>query len=392
MKSKLLTILHLISATIAIPVLGATTGIQARLDIAPAHVLPGLPAMFIVSLSNRDTAAHSIANVLRLRVTPASGAEFVVRWGSVREDSGVPGAPDVVVLAPGQTRELFFPATETLMNNEAFWDVRLTVPGTYDLRMDLGDGFDISTSTVRLKVDQPSGDDLAVWQLMQQKSGGGWPVDRWLGDTIASKFPRSTYARATIFLSAGSQLRSLLPAAIDGLSGPTRDDLRLLLISQLQDAASKAFHAGDRKSGNDLTKQALQQIDQLRKEAVTAYASGQADEALARITAGSAIRDADPNMRYRKLIPLAACRDNDGTLLFGYQNDNKWPIVKHVGGDNHFDPSPGDRGQTTVFQPGKHKKAFIAAVLPNEVLKWILDDNVASLTASAAKKCSDEDD
>ena len=83
---------------------------------------------------------------------------------------------------------------------------------------------------------------------------------------------------------------------------------------------------------------------------------------------------------------------HDGTLLFGYQNDNKWPIVKHVGGDNHFDPSPGDRGQPTIFQPGKHQKAFTPAVLPNEILKWALDDNVVTVPASAAKKCGDGDD
>ena len=61
--------------------------------------------MFIISLSNRDAALHSVANVLRLDATPASGTAVIVRWGGVREDSSIPGAADVVVLAPEAIRD-----------------------------------------------------------------------------------------------------------------------------------------------------------------------------------------------------------------------------------------------------------------------------------------------
>ncbi len=383
-------------ASVGVSAAGSVTWIEARFDVAPAHVLPGLPAMFTLALSNRDTAPHSVANILRLRATPSSAPGFIVLWGGVAEGVSIPFTDDIVLLAPSQTREFYFPANEVLALNEAFWDERLTIPGTYYLQMELGDGFDVLTNTVRLVVDQPAGDDLAVWQLMQKKTGGGWPVERWsFGDTPAPQFPHSTYARATLFLwlMPRTQLRAALPAALDALSGPTRDDLRLLLISLTKSAAAEAFHSGDRKTGNGLTKQAQKQIEQLKHEAATGYAAAQADEALAKITAEIAIRDADPNERprFHKLLPLAPCRAGDGALMFGYQNDNDWPIVNYAGTDNHFDPAPADRGQVIIFQPGRHKKAFTVARLPNEALKWILDGNTAALSADA-KKCAEGDD
>ena len=161
MSKRLFTTTILAVAVASVSVVSATNGIQARLDVTPAHVLPGLPAMFTLAVSNRDTAPHSIDNVMRLKVTPASGPAFFVNWGGSYEGGAFADGGEDIVLAPGQTREFYFPATEVLIDG-AFSDERLTVPGSYDLRMELGAGFDVLTNTAHLKVDQPAGDDLAV--------------------------------------------------------------------------------------------------------------------------------------------------------------------------------------------------------------------------------------
>jgi len=55
--------------------------------------------------------------------------------------------------------------------------------------------------------------------------------------------------------------------------------------------------------------------------------------------------------------PILECvvNNQDGTYTahFGYLNENDESIEIPVGGDNKFTPSPQDRGQTTIFEPGR---------------------------------------
>ena len=100
--------------------LPARAAVQARLDVAPAEVLPGLPAMFTLTLSNREATAQSVLAFIRLNATPATGSRFVVLWGGVGEETLIRGADDTIVLRPGESREFHFPAGESLAANTAF--------------------------------------------------------------------------------------------------------------------------------------------------------------------------------------------------------------------------------------------------------------------------------
>lgn len=66
--------------------------------------------------------------------------------------------------------------------------------------------------------------------------------------------------------------------------------------------------------------------------------------------------------------------NDDGTavLVFGYYNHNAVAVEIPAGEANGFDPGPADRGQPTVFEPGRHRNVCLI-VLPADYegnLSW----------------------
>lgn len=66
--------------------------------------------------------------------------------------------------------------------------------------------------------------------------------------------------------------------------------------------------------------------------------------------------------------------NDDGTavLVFGYYNHNAVAVEIPAGEENGFDPGPADRGQPTVFEPGRHRNVCLV-VLPADYegnLRW----------------------
>ena len=66
--------------------------------------------------------------------------------------------------------------------------------------------------------------------------------------------------------------------------------------------------------------------------------------------------------------------NDDGTavLVFGYFNHNSVAVEIAPGAENGFDPGPADRGQPTVFEPGRQRNVCLI-VLPADHegnLRW----------------------
>ncbi|MYA08860.1 MAG: hypothetical protein F4060_04360 [Holophagales bacterium] len=66
--------------------------------------------------------------------------------------------------------------------------------------------------------------------------------------------------------------------------------------------------------------------------------------------------------------------NDDGTavLVFGYYNHNSVAVEIPAGEANRFDPGPADRGQPTVFEPGRQRNVCLI-VLPADYegnLSW----------------------
>jgi hypothetical protein len=80
--------------------------------------------------------------------------------------------------------------------------------------------------------------------------------------------------------------------------------------------------------------------------------------------------------------------NNTYTAYFGYRNNTSETVTIPVGSNNRFQPAPADRGQPTVFQPGRSplwpNSAFAVRFDGNE-LTWRLGNAEVSASASSPR-------
>lgn len=84
------------------------------------------------------------------------------------------------------------------------------------------------------------------------------------------------------------------------------------------------------------------------------------------------------------ITPLVECVKNNGggsyTAKFGYRNDNTKSVFIPVGTNNKFSPTPENRGQPTIFLPGRVYEVF-SVNFDGRNLVW----NIFSKKATASK-------
>jgi hypothetical protein len=78
--------------------------------------------------------------------------------------------------------------------------------------------------------------------------------------------------------------------------------------------------------------------------------------------------------------------DGSYTAYFGYKNDNSGPVAIPVGGQNKFSPNPAERGQPTVFQPGRQVGVF-SVLFNGSNLVWTLNGRMATASTNPAQAC-----
>ena len=66
---------------------------------------------------------------------------------------------------------------------------------------------------------------------------------------------------------------------------------------------------------------------------------------------------ADALGAFQPVRPILECVTQEGpsqyTAVYGYRNENAFPLIIPIGTRNKFTPLPQDRGQPTVFWPGR---------------------------------------
>lgn len=105
----------------------------------------------------------------------------------------------------------------------------------------------------------------------------------------------------------------------------------------------------------------------------------------------------NPNLNEEKISPILECVEQIGETTykayFGYLNENDEDITIDIGPENKFTPSPQDRDQPTIFQPGRNYSAFNVTFNGNNLV-WTLtgpDGNTRTATASAnSPPCSSD--
>jgi len=108
------------------------------------------------------------------------------------------------------------------------------------------------------------------------------------------------------------------------------------------------------------------------------------------------VSDHDPQVARFKLTPatnfpvrpvlecVAAREDGTYSAFFGYKNENAFAYTIPIGNKNRFVPGPSNRGQPTVFQPGRVQAAFEVAFDGN-ALVWVLNGRTATASRNSAR-------
>lgn len=239
MRRMLIVTMLLASASAVIlspPAVAGTKEIRVRAEIEtiPTRVLPGIPAIFRVSLQNEGRSAVIVENGAILEAALGDGGFFQLRWQG-EERSGMfsePAGP--IRLAAGEHRRFLFGSSMETFENIWFSDTRLCRPGVVRLRFRLGAVVDdnrdslerendayslleqqplteiVSAVTV-LEIEQPKGVDREAWRYLEEAGRGVWCGSHWLTEqaaleTILQRWPDSRYAPyAALSLSVGRE-------------------------------------------------------------------------------------------------------------------------------------------------------------------------------------------
>lgn len=94
---------------------------------------------------------------------------------------------------------------------------------------------------------------------------------------------------------------------------------------------------------------------------------------------------------FPKISPVLECVRENGngtyTASWGYNNPTAFTFTIPVGPENKFSPAPEDRGQPTVFGPGRDFNAFTVTVSNSTNLVWTLTSKTAT-AGSGSSVCN----
>jgi hypothetical protein len=418
------TLTLLILAFVVTGVSAADEPPRVSLTLLPDTILPGLPAGFLLTITNLSARPEVIAQAASLKVTGPSGTFNAL---------GLRGSPminlpsdqmekcnsaECFTLPPNGQRQLYLRFGPLLVENEFFADRRLSSPGRYALEVTLlvlnlpgSDMSEIHSDTQTLTIQQPAGADLAVYNFLQQTSGGrGWIPADWLNTReavirqIRTAYQTSGYIAwlGAINLDPRASLSTELAQLDSALGGnppaAVRDELLLAKGGLLQGASDSAsFSERDADKAATLAGQARVVLTQLVDVALTDYTRSHAADALSHLLTPAlalaniqflAALDAPAPAR---VVPRVECVTKGAgqsfSARFGYSNPNCVIKVLQIGADNQVTPAPRQQGQPLVFKPGDHASVFVGTS-PGGELKWHLDGSTATATADFSTRCT----
>lgn len=388
-------------------------GLSATIHITPEHVLPGLPVGFDVLLVNASTSDASILTTVGLRVVPPTGEPFDTQD---RDALNVePFAADVV-LAANSTRS-FLIAASPLTGAPAFFnDSRLTTPGHYALRLVLHrkvpgseDGAldPVLSNEVTLTVEQPHGEDLTVWQRMQQVvapkawNAGEWQYARDLVSEICRNHPHSRYVQDVVSLLAVRDAEWLDIAdeaiAIDP-SSVQAEFIRLGMAGVHWNMYQEALGAWDIETALLENAESIRIKKEVARTTHSPYVLALANRGLELAQTDAEVRAifdaklASLRPATDPVIPGVDCIekgiDRGGFVVrFNYSLAGTGAKFLRPGPGNRITPGVPDQGQARFFQHGRHSFAASGVSATGENVSWQVDGRTATATADFPTVC-----
>jgi hypothetical protein len=83
---------------------------------------------------------------------------------------------------------------------------------------------------------------------------------------------------------------------------------------------------------------------------------------------------------------VARIDDNTSVAYFGYRSDYDFSVELPIGDANRFSPLPSNRGQPTVFQPGRsssYPNPAFSVSFSSSLLVWTLDGRTVTASRNA---------
>ncbi|MDP9194479.1 MAG: hypothetical protein M3P06_22495 [Acidobacteriota bacterium] len=395
----------------------------ATLRLIPESTLPGIPASFLVTITNPAGQVLTLGNLMTLKATTNAGT-FDVLGIMNQKEFGLPlegmdrcgqgeGAPCLHIAANGQ-RDLLIDAGPVLAGNGFFADRRLMKPGTYDLELTLyefgrsPEGGAIRTNAATLTVRQPTGVDLEVWKFLNEVAAPGeWELLSWatakprLSQEIQSRYPTSAYVPSVVSLGSIDRFPGDVSAFDHALAmNPpvtVRDNLLWHKAGYLAGQSEYVLRSlRDAERAVALADRAREAFLELQRVAISDLMRQRAAKGLSHLhtreMALQEIRDyerTDPPAP-EKVIPRVECVTRGSgktfTARFGYENPNKPVKMLLIGNLNQVTPAPRDQGQPRVFKPGSRSNVFTASS-PGGNLTWHLDGQKAVAKRDFAVQC-----
>lgn len=191
----------------------SAANVKATLVVPETHLLPGVPFEAWVELENESTETIAVGLSPYLLARDATGTPFEAR--NVKDDLLLANedgtATFYLELRAHERRTLPMPIRGLLRGPFVFDDSRIWNSGTYTIALRLD-----AWKTLMLPPTPPSsfagpivtnevtiersatGEDAAVWKLMQERAGGSWTSEDWIlkGDVlhdVVTRYPRSNY-------------------------------------------------------------------------------------------------------------------------------------------------------------------------------------------------------
>lgn len=416
---------QLLRSTVAAAVVTAvlfTFDAQAQVTVSFALIseqtLPAIPVDFRITVSSASSQPFTIENGAALEVTTESGEKFLARWGGrdvVFASLAPPtkGLPTPVVIPPGTSRDFFHTADCTLMTQEYFGDWHLSMPGRYSLRVAVlpqgVSGFESAevlwSNSVSLTVQQPQGDDAAVWQMLTAitaaKDRKGFSAEDWanenppaIAEDVYAKYPRSHYVPYLACWKAATpagRLQNIEAALALNPTGPLADRLKLTAAAVHNGIADVKRSMLDSDGAIAELMIARQIAQDVQASSVYPYLREEAKRFAEHLKTDDDVRqnvidltNARRTSPYPQVIPFVDCVSiqHDGGIAarFGYRNIKEQTETIPEGESNSIDPSDAAKNLPTTFRSGTRKNAF-RATSSGGPITW----RVLSFQATASK-------
>jgi hypothetical protein len=174
--------LWLVLIAAAAPAADRPPRVTVTLDLPAQSLLPGVPFDITVIYRNLSHQRVAVGAVATIVFTSEGGHPTRMKSrASVMPESGFQAVPNFV-LEPGETRSGMLEWS----GNWLFEDASVTIPGTYEIALDLtGNPNEIDddvvyvgpihSSTAKLTRIQPTGEDAVVWARLSGATGNQWP-------------------------------------------------------------------------------------------------------------------------------------------------------------------------------------------------------------------------